>query len=161
MQERPLQWEAEARLVAAGYRITRQRRAVLAALGGTQVCLTANEVYDAARCACPSMGLATVYRTLEALIDVGAVRRVHGHEKCEAYVAALGSQGCSVVCTRCGRVREVADYDLRGVADAAAAETGYVIADHFLQLSGVCGACRGLAGGVPPEGRRASAGARR
>jgi len=46
-----------------------------------------------------------------------------------------------VVCSGCGRVTEFTACDMRGIADAAARETGYRITGHFLQLSGLCAGC--------------------
>jgi Fe2+ or Zn2+ uptake regulation protein len=73
---------------------------------------------------------------------MGVVRRVHGSERCEAFVPARGRHGHAVVCTSCGRASEFTDCHLDAVAAAAASETGFAIADHFLQFSGLCGDCR-------------------
>jgi len=146
-------WDPETLLSASGHRVTPQRRAVLSAIGRTESALTATQVYDAARRACPDLGLATVYRTLELLVEAGALRRMYHADRCEAFVPAHGRHGHSVVCSQCGRVREFTACDVRALAAAAAEETGYEIEDHFLQLSGICGACRGEPG-ERPIGRR-------
>ena len=137
----PPDWSAEARLAAAGHRLTRQRKAVLGALLHADSGVTAAEVFQLARGACPDLGLATVYRTLEMLAEVGAIRRVHGDDRCEAYVPTTGGHGHTVVCSGCGRVGEFTSCDMRPVMAAAAAETGFAIDGHFLQLSGMCAAC--------------------
>jgi Fur family transcriptional regulator, ferric uptake regulator len=141
VKEPPQHWSAEARLAAAGHRLTRQRRAVLGALLHADSGVTAAEVFQLARGACPDLGLATVYRTLEMLAEVGAVRRVHGDDRCEAYVPTAGGHGHTVVCSGCGRVGEFTTCDMRPVMAAAAAETGFSIDGHFLQLSGTCEEC--------------------
>jgi Fur family transcriptional regulator, ferric uptake regulator len=137
----PPDWSAEARLAAAGHRLTRQRKAVLGALLHADSGVTAVEVFQLARGTCPDLGLATVYRTLEMLAEVGAVRRVHGDDRCEAYVPTMGGHGHTVVCSGCGRVGEFTACDMSPVMAAAAAETGFAIDGHFLQLSGTCGEC--------------------
>jgi Fur family transcriptional regulator, ferric uptake regulator len=115
--------------------------------------VTAAEVYALARGACPDLGLATVYRTLEMLAEVGAVRRVHGDDRCEEYVLSTGKHGHTVVCSGCGRVGEFTTCDIGPVLAAAARETGFAIDGHFLQLSGVCSRCRALGGhGAPRPG---------
>ena len=136
---------AEASLAAAGHRLTRQRKAVLDALLHARSGVTAAEVYRTARDTCPDLGLATVYRTLEMLAEVGAVRRVHGDDRCEEYVLTAGGHGHTVVCSACGRVGEFTACDMGPVVAAAAVETGFAIDGHFLQLSGVCGDCRARA----------------
>jgi Fur family ferric uptake transcriptional regulator len=143
----PDRWEAavdevERRLADRGLRRKRQRRAVLEALLGSRRCLSAAQVCHTARRRSPELGLMTVYRTLDLLADMGVVRRVHGEDRCEGFVPALGHHGHAVVCTSCGRASEFTDCHLEVVAAAAASETGFSIGDHFLQFSGVCRDCQ-------------------
>lgn len=131
-----------AALSARGLRITRQRRAVLAAIAAAPTSVSALEVYDAARERCPNLGLTTVYRTLEVLGDLGALRRVHGPDNCEGFVPASAGHGHTVICKGCGRVSEFTACDMHSVAEAAARETGFQITSHFLQFTGLCQECR-------------------
>jgi Fur family transcriptional regulator, ferric uptake regulator len=133
-------------LAARGLRLTRQRRAVLDAVAQTSASVSPVQVFDAARERCPELGLTTVYRTLELLSEIGALRRVHGPDHCEAFVPTGSAHGHTVVCNRCGRVVEFTDCDMQAVVDAAVRQTGYRITEHFLQLSGECPACGGRAG---------------
>ena len=87
------------------------------------------QVFDAARERCPELGLTTVYRTLELLSEIGALRRVHGPDHCEAFVPAGAAHGHTVVCSDCGRVMEFTECDMNAVVDAAARQTGYRITD--------------------------------
>jgi Fe2+ or Zn2+ uptake regulation protein len=128
-------------LAARGLRLTRQRRAVLDVIAVAPCSLSPIQVYEAARERCPELGLTTVYRTLEVLDEIGALRRVHAHGHCERFVPAGTVHGHTVVCGSCGRVTEFTACDMRAVAKAAATETGYVITDHFLQLTGLCEQC--------------------
>jgi Fur family transcriptional regulator, ferric uptake regulator len=132
---------------ARGLRLTRQRLAVLEAVAAASSRVSPLQVFDAARAQCPELGLTTVYRTLEVLSEIGALRRVHGADRCEAFVPAGAAHGHTVVCSRCGGAAEFTDCDMAGVVNAAAEQTGYRITEHFLQLSGVCPAC---AAGRPP-----------
>jgi len=129
-------------LAARGLRLTRQRRAVLDAVADASSSVSPVQVFDAARERCPELGLTTVYRTLELLSEIGALRRVHGPDHCEAFVPAGAAHGHTVVCSECGRVMEFTECDMRAVAAAAARQTGYRITAHFLQLSGLCATCR-------------------
>lgn len=141
--------QVSADLAARGLRLTRQRRAVLDAIAAAPCSLSPHQVYDAARERCPELGLTTVYRTLEVLDEIGALRRVHGHDHCESFVPAGAAHGHTVVCSACGRVTEFTSCDMRDISAAAAQETGYRITDHFLQLTGLCAACRTR--DVPPQ----------
>lgn len=126
-----------------GLRLTRQRKAVLDAVAEASSSVSPLQVFDAARGRCPELGLTTVYRTLEVLSEIGALRRVHGPDHCEAFVPAGAAHGHTVVCCRCGGVQEFTDCHMQNVVDAAAEQTGYRITEHFLQLSGLCPACAG------------------
>jgi Fe2+ or Zn2+ uptake regulation protein len=136
--------QVSAELSARGLRLTRQRRAVLEAIADAPSSLSALQAYDAGRERCPELGLTTVYRTLEVLTEIGALRRVHGPDHCEGFVPASAAHGHTVVCSACGRVTEFTACDMRGIVDAAGRETGYRITDHFLQLSGLCSGCSDL-----------------
>jgi Fur family transcriptional regulator, ferric uptake regulator len=128
-------------LAARGLRLTRQRRAVLDAVAEASSSVSPVQVFDAARERCPELGLTTVYRTLELLSEIGALRRVHGPDHCEAFVPTGAAHGHTVVCSRCGQVMEFTECDIQAVVDAAARQTGFRITEHFLQLSGECPAC--------------------
>jgi len=133
-------------LAARGLRLTRQRRAVLDAVAEASSSVSPVQVFDAARERCPELGLTTVYRTLDLLSEIGALRRVHGPDHCEAFVPAGTAHGHTVVCSRCGQVMEFTECDMQAVVDAAARQTGFRITEHFLQLSGECPACGKRAG---------------
>ena len=128
-------------LAARGLRFTRQRRAVLDAVAEASSSVSPVQVFDAARERCPELGLTTVYRTLDLLSEIGALRRVHGPDHCEAFVPTGAAHGHTVVCSRCGQVMEFTECDIQAVVDAAARQTGFRITEHFLQLSGECPAC--------------------
>ena len=128
-------------LADRGLRLTRQRRAVLEAVLATSSTISPVQVFDAARAQCPELGLTTVYRTFEVLSEIGALRRVHGPNHCEGFVPAGAAHGHTVVCSSCGQASEFTDCDVRTIVAAASRQTGYVITDHFLQLSGLCASC--------------------
>jgi Fur family ferric uptake transcriptional regulator len=141
-------------LASRGLRLTRQRRAVLEAVLEAPSTMSPVQVFDAARERCPELGLTTVYRTLELLSEIGALRRVHGPDHCEAFVPAGAAHGHTVVCGECGRVMEFTECDMNAVVDAAARQTGYRITAHFLQLSGLCATCSAGAGTREPRDAR-------
>jgi Fur family transcriptional regulator, ferric uptake regulator len=129
-------------LRAKGIRLTRQRAAVLAALGQAERGLNPEEILALAQSECPELGLTTVYRTIELLVSLGIARRVHTGEGCASVVGAKAEHGHSVVCLLCGRVAEFSNCDMVSVEAAAARETGFTISVHSLELAGTCAQCR-------------------
>ena len=66
-----------ATLQRAGYRLTAPRRALVTLLAGSDRVLTAQQLLERAQQEYPELGMATVYRTLEVLEELGLVWRVH------------------------------------------------------------------------------------
>jgi len=90
----------------AGYRLTQPRLTVLRVLQESNGYLSPAEIYERGRTLYPSLGLVTVYRTLETLEELGLVRRVHGQGSCQAYARANSASGHYLVCHQCGQVTE-------------------------------------------------------
>ena len=71
---------ASERLRRAGYRVTRQRMAVYTFLNGNESHPTVEDIHAGVRDTFPKMSVATVYKSVESLIDVGLVKPIHlGH----------------------------------------------------------------------------------
>lgn len=106
---------------------------------------TADEVYKAVHASHPSIGRATVYRTLGRLSDEGLIGRVKINNGADHFDHQAFAH-YHVRCTCCGRVDDVMIPVLGEVDEAAARVTGYQITGHALQFDGVCPACQqGLA----------------
>jgi Fe2+ or Zn2+ uptake regulation protein len=131
-----------AALQAEGGRLTAPRRAVVEIMATTDRLLDPQLVYDLARHRRPTIGLVTVYRTLERLEQLGLIERVHTPSGCHAFVRAGRGQDHLLLCQACGRVERFSGDDLNDLKQAIAERTGYVIREHWLQLYGVCRACQ-------------------
>jgi len=132
-------------LSQAGYRITRPRRAVIRALleDGGYSC--PEEVRRRARRYCSSVGLVTVYRTLDLLSGLGFARRIHSEDGCHSYASAEVGHRHYLVCRRCGATTEIEGCDLLPFLTRVSQQTGYWIEDHLLELVGLCATCRQVA----------------
>jgi Fur family transcriptional regulator, ferric uptake regulator len=126
----------------AGYRITRPRRAVVRALLEGDGYSNAAQVHERARIHCPSVGLVTIYRTLDLLSDAGFVRRIHSQDGCHCYAPTQRGHWHHVVCRRCGAAVEFEGCDLVPFLNRISHETGYTIEKHLLELVGLCSACQ-------------------
>lgn len=128
-------------------RSTRQRSAIREVLAQSDRPLLPQEVLEAARGAAPTLGLATVYRTLKALADEGQLRTVALPGAAPRYETAGRHHHHHFQCTRCQRVFDVhaCPGDLGRLAPA-----GFTVEDHDLTLYGRCAACAAL-GDTPPQ----------
>jgi Fur family ferric uptake transcriptional regulator len=130
------------RLTAAGERVTRQRLLVADALAGSGRRLTAEQLYRSLRRREPGIGRATVFRTLETLVDAGVARRLELDGHVYAYVACLPAHHHHIACTRCGRVEEIDEAYVTPIANRLAREMGFEIDDARLDFYGRCATCR-------------------
>jgi Fur family ferric uptake transcriptional regulator len=129
-------------LSLAGHRITVPRRAVIRALLEDEGYSSPSEVHERARAYCPTVGLVTVYRTLDLLAGLGFVRRIHTADGCHGYAAASHGHRHHLICRRCGVTVEFEGCDLSPFMARVSRETGYAIEDHLLELVGLCETCQ-------------------
>lgn len=125
-----------------GYKLTRQRKAVLDVMTLTDTRLTAADVFAKAQRACPDLGLTTVYRTLEILEELGAIRRVHLDDGCEAFAPTAIEHGHYLICDNCRTTIEFEGCDLTAMLNRIAMQTGFTIEQHWLELVGRCPNCQ-------------------
>ncbi len=125
-----------------GSRLTRPRRAVVAVMAAAQRALSPLEVYDLARAHYPRLGLSTVYRTLERLVALDLIQRVHGPDGCHAYVAATAGHQHVLLCEGCGRTAYFDGDNLDGLMQQVADRSGFQVHDHWLQFFGLCADCQ-------------------
>jgi len=134
-----------ARCRAAGLVLTPQRLAVFRHLAGGQGHPSAEELYATVRREMPTLSLATVYKTLDALARIGAVRRVAGGGARSRWDAGLESHH-HLVCIECGSVSDVLDTRLDAVKRRTvvlARRHGFQVSGHVVEILGRCAACLG------------------
>ena len=129
-------------LVDAGYSSTRPRQAVITVIANASGYLNPLQILE---CACrfyPHLGLVTVYRTLDILAEMGLVRKVHLADGCHSYALAEKAHGHHIICEACKQVVEFEGCDLSSVLATVERQTGYEVKQHWLELFGLCPACR-------------------
>lgn len=123
-------------------RSTRQFEAVREALAGSEEFRSAQDIHAALRAAGDRVGLATVYRALQSLVDAGEadVLRAPGGES--VYRDCSRTHHHHLLCCSCGRAVEVQGATVERWADRVATEHGFSDVSHTLELFGICPACR-------------------
>lgn len=124
-----------------GLRSTEPRRTVLETFLSLEHHVSADDLLREVRRRHPSIGAATVYRTLRLLCDSGiaqevrvAGRRLYEHKAGHAHHDHL-------VCDSCGRIVEASDPAIESLQDRLAARHGFVPSSHSLVIHGTCAAC--------------------
>jgi len=126
----------------AGYRLTEPRRAVARLIAEHEGHFTAADLVAHARDRRLGIGRATIFRALEVLVEIRAIERIDLPTGDHAYVACEPIHHHHVVCSRCGRVGDIADEGLRTVVREVARRTGYLVEEHRLELFGLCPGCQ-------------------
>lgn len=133
----------EGRLRRHGLRATPQRVAVLEELLREDNDVTAQELYDRLRGGRKRIGLATVYRTLDALAQAGVIEPLAHFRDALCYRVCRAGHHHHLVCSECHSIAELRDCTLEEPLARAAAQQGFVATGHHLEVSGVCAACAG------------------
>ena len=127
-------------------RATRQRAAVCEVLDRVDDFRSAQELHDLLRRSGESVGLTTVYRTLQSLSEAGEVDVLRGADGEAAYRRCSRGHHHHLVCRRCGRTVEVEGPAVERWSEKIAAENDFVDVAHTLEIFGTCSACA-----APPE----------
>ncbi len=134
--------EAARRLEAYGHRATPQRMAVLTALMAQRSYVTAQDLHVSLLRVQPHLGLATVYRTLELLVDCGLAETFPQPNNEMRYAFCSARHHHHLVCKRCGLVAEVPGCALQPVERELERQSHFAITDHALTFFGMCQECR-------------------
>ena len=127
----------------AGHRVTAPRRALLATMQGLGDHFTAEGLVAAS----PSVGRATVFRTLRLLQDIGTLCQVVLDDGTVEYRLTSGGHHHHIVCSQCGAVNDFASCDIQDLLTELGRRTGYDIEAHRLEVYGRCSSCRRRLGG--------------
>ena len=130
------------RLRAHGERMTAPRRAVLTALARSGGHVLAAEVVTAVAEVDPTVHRASVYRTLEALSELGVVQHLHlGHGGTAYHLARGGHTHLHAQCRVCGAVLDLPAELLDDVARVLESRDGFTLDPGHVALSGTCARC--------------------
>jgi Fur family ferric uptake transcriptional regulator len=122
-------------------RNTKQREEVWRALEANPGFVSAQDLHQALRDIGSTIGLATVYRTLNALADEGNVDALT-REGENLYRACSPGHHHHIICRECGLTKEIEATAVEAWAKAVAAEHGYADPQHIVDIFGTCGACQ-------------------
>ncbi len=121
-------------------RLTKQRKLILERLRNSKSHPTATEIFDKVRAELPNISLGTVYRNLDILSKQGFVKKI---ETCgdQKRFDAVTRDHLHVICSRCGKVRDVeGEFDL-DVDKLAGIDSDFTITGIRFEILGICPAC--------------------
>lgn len=140
--------DAEARQTALvekceslGIPVTSQRRAVLAAVMALDTHPTADEVFEHLARDGAEVSRATVYRTLDSLVELGLVAKTC-HPGRGVRFDRVNTPHHHLVCLRCNAMVDFVDDALDGLRVPDLASLGFQVTDYRVQVRGLCQSCQ-------------------
>ncbi len=133
--------QRETLLRSASLRVTAQRLTLLEALEGRRSAVSAQELHHELRQQGRSPGLATIYRTLQALSEAHEVD-TFSREGEVTYRLCGTDHHHHLVCESCGSVQEVQADQVEAWIETVAKRSGFVVTGHTADVYGVCRDCR-------------------
>lgn len=130
------------KLRARDFRLTPQRLAVLKILAESRNHPTAEQVYNQVRQDFPSISLATVYKTVTLLKEIGELIELDTRDGSSHYDGNKPWPHSHVICTRCKDILDFDELSLDRLSDEAAVKTGFRIVDLQLDFFGLCPRCQ-------------------
>lgn len=126
-----------------GLKSTRQRDIILDSFLASDRHISIEELYLKLRSKHPSIGYATVYRTLKLFAESGIAREIQfGDGQTRYEHANEGEHHDHLVCTRCGTIIEFENETIEKLQQEVADAHGFQIENHKLELYGVCAKCK-------------------
>jgi Fur family peroxide stress response transcriptional regulator len=122
------------------YRATPQRIAICRFALHSRDHPTAQRIYDEVKTVHPTVSLATIYKTLQILMEHGLIQELSSHEgqaKFDSYV----EPHINLVCLRCGKIQDLDDPAARETIARITATTEFTRIGQRLDIYGICKVC--------------------
>ena len=125
-----------------GYRVTPQREMIIEALADSAGHVTAEEIFAQVRRRTQVINLATIYRTLDLLVETGFASRLDLREGYAVYAPAQHGPHLHLVCKACGQVID-ADHSLVvPIDELLRGQHGFNADLQHLSILGLCAGCQ-------------------
>jgi Fur family ferric uptake transcriptional regulator len=125
-----------------GYRITPQREMIVEAIAHSGHHINAEEVFAQVQERTSSVNIATVYRTLELLVEQGLASRIDLGEERVMYATYQHGPHIHLVCRQCGQVID-ANQDMLSVLNHQLQSEYQFAADlQHISVVGLCSDCQ-------------------
>jgi len=113
--------------------------------------MSAKEIYAALYKMYPGLGLTTVYRTLDLLVQTGLINKFTfggGQNRYEFKSGKKKEHHHHLICTKCGRIIDYNDFIdeelelVKKTEQALARKHNFTVLDHNIEFYGRCEKCK-------------------
>jgi Fur family ferric uptake transcriptional regulator len=137
-----MQDKYETKLRARGYRMTPQREMIIAALTSSDHHITAEEIFESLHERTRALNIATVYRTLDLLVEEGLVCRTDLGGDRVYYAPLRHGPHIHLVCRHCGQVIEVDYSQIAPLKKRLQEQYGFAADLKHVSFFGICETCQ-------------------
>ena len=130
------------RLRERGHRLTPQRMAVLKILAASEEHPSVEQIYERVKAEFPMTSLATIYKTVTLLKEMGEVLELGFGNDSNRYDGIRPYPHPHLVCTQCKNIVDLQVATLSELSQEIAQRTGYRIVSHRLDFFGICPQCQ-------------------
>ncbi len=129
-------------LIRSGFKVTDPRLAILEEISAFSREFEINElVKKVEERPGDKPGIASVFRTVKLLTELGLLQRVHTGDGCHRYGLVRGHNH-QMVCRCCDRVVEFQGCDFNELTNFLEQRTGFKLEGHWIEFFGLCPDCR-------------------
>lgn len=125
-----------------GHRLTPQRLAVLGILAQSRNHPSVENIYQQVRRDFPTTSLATIYKTVTLLKELGQVLELGFADGGSRYDGSRPYPHPHVICTKCGAIVDPEFSGMAAMADEMGIKSGFKIDYHRLDFFGLCPRCQ-------------------
>jgi Fur family peroxide stress response transcriptional regulator len=130
------------RLREAGCRITPQRLFIFKILSKSRDHPSVEKVYEQVKPVFPTTSLATVYKNVAILKELGEVLELVFSNESNRYDGNRPHPHPHLICTKCKKILDPDLASLKDVTSELTRETGFKIVNHRLDFFGICPECQ-------------------
>jgi Fur family peroxide stress response transcriptional regulator len=134
--------ELTTRLRERDHRLTPQRMAVLKILAVSEGHPSVEQIYECMKVDFPMTSLATIYKTVTLLKEMGEVLELGFSDDSNRYDGNKPYPHPHLVCTKCKNIMDAEVATLSELRQEVARSTGYRIVSHRLDFFGICPQCQ-------------------
>jgi Fur family transcriptional regulator, ferric uptake regulator len=129
-------------LRATGLRITDPRIEVVEEIHARSGMFTGEQLYEDLRSRGSGIGRATIFRTIDVLVELEVLDRVHQPDGAHGYVLRGPGHRHHMVCSGCGDVVAFQGCNVDDLIEDLATRTNFRIEGHWLEIFGTCDQCQ-------------------
>jgi Fur family peroxide stress response transcriptional regulator len=129
-------------LQQAGLRLTPQREAIYALLTETDSHPTAAEIYEILKPRFASLSLATVYNTLETLVNLGIINALGGAGDSQTHYDADTSPHVNLACLACNTIVDIPSTLVQEIHQEVSQNSGFKVLGARVLYYGLCPTCQ-------------------